>query len=64
MVILSAALRGIPEETVEAAIVDGANPFQIFFKIKVPQIKGTIIVVWTTMTGVWAVQGPWSSCFW
>ena len=50
MVILSAALRGIPEETIEAAIVDGANPFQIFFKIKVPQIKGTIIVVWTTIT--------------
>jgi alpha-glucoside transport system permease protein len=50
MVILSAALRGIPEETVEAAIVDGANPFQIFFKIKVPQIMPTIIVVWTTIT--------------
>lgn len=50
MVILSAALRGIPEETVEAAIVDGANPFQIFFKIKVPQIMPTILVVWTTIT--------------
>jgi len=50
MVILSAALRGIPEETVEAAIVDGANPFQVFFKIKVPQIMGTIVVVWTTIT--------------
>ena len=50
MVILSAALRGIPEETVEAAIVDGATPFQIFFKIKVPQIMGTIVVVWTTIT--------------
>ena len=50
MVILSAALRGIPEETIEAAIVDGANPFQIFFKIKVPQIMGTIVVVWTTIT--------------
>ncbi len=50
MVILSAALRGIPEETVEAAIVDGANPFQIFFKIKVPQIMPTIVVVWTTIT--------------
>ncbi|WP_305968289.1 MULTISPECIES: carbohydrate ABC transporter permease [unclassified Mameliella] len=50
MVILSAALRGIPEETVEAAIVDGANPFQIFFKIKVPQIMPTIMVVWTTIT--------------
>ncbi|WP_417239721.1 carbohydrate ABC transporter permease [Celeribacter halophilus] len=50
MVILSAALRGVPEETIEAAIVDGANPFQIFFKIKVPQIMGTIVVVWTTIT--------------
>jgi alpha-glucoside transport system permease protein len=50
MVILSAALRGIPEETIEAAIVDGANPFQLFFRIKVPQIKGTILVVWTTIT--------------
>jgi len=50
MVILSAALRGIPEETVEAAIIDGANPLQVFFKIKVPQIMGTIVVVWTTIT--------------
>ena len=50
MVILSAALRGIPEETVEAAIIDGANPFQIFFQIKVPQIMSTIVVVWTTIT--------------
>ena len=50
MVILSAALRGVPEDTIEAAIVDGANPFQIFFKIKVPQIMSTIVVVWTTIT--------------
>ena len=50
MVILSAALRGIPEETIEAAIVDGAGPMQIFFRIKVPQIRGTIMVVWTTIT--------------
>lgn len=50
MVILSAALRGVPEETIEAAIVDGANPFEVFFKIKVPQIMGTIVVVWTTIT--------------
>jgi alpha-glucoside transport system permease protein len=50
MVILSAALRGIPEETLEAAIIDGAGPLQIFFRIKVPQIRGTIVVVWTTIT--------------
>lgn len=50
MVILSAALRGIPEETIEAAVLDGATPIQIFYKIKVPQIWGTIAVVWTTIT--------------
>ncbi len=50
MVILSAALRGIPEETIEAATLDGASPTQIFFKITIPQIWGTIAVVWTTIT--------------
>lgn len=50
MVILSAALRGIPTQTIEAAILDGASPFQVFFKIKVPQIMGTVVVVWTTLT--------------
>lgn len=50
MVILSAAIRGVPEDTIEAAVLDGANPFQIFFKIKVPQIMPTIVVVWTTVT--------------
>ncbi|MEM7463705.1 MAG: sugar ABC transporter permease [Pseudomonadota bacterium] len=50
MVILSAALRGVPEDTIEAAIIDGAGPFQIFFKIKIPQIMSTIVVVWTTIT--------------
>lgn len=50
MVILSAALRGVPEETLEAARIDGANGFRIFFDIMIPQIKGTIVVVWTTIT--------------
>ena len=50
MVILSAALRGIPEETIEAAVLDGASGIQIFFRIMVPQIWGTIAVVWTTIT--------------
>lgn len=50
MVILSAALRGIPEETLEAARLDGANEVQIFFTIMIPQITGTLIVVWTTIT--------------
>jgi len=50
MVILGAALRGIPEETLEAAVIDGATPRQIFFKIMIPQIWSTIAVVWTTIT--------------
>ena len=50
MVILSAALRGIPEETLEAARIDGASDIRIFFDIMIPQIMGTIVVVWTTIT--------------
>lgn len=50
MVLLSAALRGVPEETVEAAVLDGATGVQIFFKILIPQIWSTIAVVWTTIT--------------
>ncbi|QPC81651.1 sugar ABC transporter permease [Phototrophicus methaneseepsis] len=50
MVVLSAALRGVPEETLEAARIDGANEIRIFFNIMVPQIMGTILVVWTTIT--------------
>ena len=50
MVILSAALRGIPEETIEAAIIDGAGLVQLFLRIKVPQIVTTIAVVWTMVT--------------
>jgi alpha-glucoside transport system permease protein len=49
-VILGAALRGIPEDTIEAATIDGAGPFKIFYRIMVPQIMGTIIMVWTTIT--------------
>jgi len=50
MVILSAALRGVPEETIEAATIDGAKGWHIFFYIMVPQIWPTIAVVWTTIT--------------
>ncbi|MGO7800637.1 ABC transporter permease subunit, partial [Rhizobium ruizarguesonis] len=49
-VIVSAALRGIPEETIEAAVIDGANGWQIFWRIMVPQVWGSIAVVWTTIT--------------
>ena len=49
MVIFSAALRGVSQDTIEAAEIDGANPFQMFFRIKLPQIYSTVVVVWTTL---------------
>ena len=50
MVILSAALRGVPQDTIEAARIDGATELQIFFKILIPQVLSTLVVVWTTIT--------------
>ncbi len=49
MVILSAALKGIPADVLEAARIDGANEIQIFFRVIVPMISPTIFVVATTM---------------
>ena len=49
MVLFSVALKGIPEELLEAGRIDGANEFQIFFRIMIPFIQGTIISVWTTI---------------
>ena len=49
MVIFSAALKSVPDDLLEAARIDGANEINIFFKIIVPYIKGTIITVTTTV---------------
>ena len=48
-VILSAALRGIDTTLLEAARIDGANAWQAFWRIKVPLIWPTIVVVGMTM---------------
>ncbi len=48
-VITSAALKGIPMDIIEAARVDGANPWQIFTRIQVPMISSTITVLIVTM---------------
>jgi len=48
MVLLSSAIKGVPEETIEAARIDGATEFQIFRRVVIPQIKGTIITVFIT----------------
>ncbi|MDQ0680258.1 alpha-glucoside transport system permease protein [Arthrobacter pascens] len=50
MVILSAAIKGVPVELVEAARLDGANPWQQFRNVTVPGIRGALVVVLTTIT--------------
>jgi alpha-glucoside transport system permease protein len=49
MVVLSAAIKAIPDEIIEAARIDGATEFQAFRKIVVPTILPTIVVVTTYM---------------
>ena len=49
MVILSAALKGIPAEMLEAARVDGAGEWRVFWRIILPMLGSTIAVVATTM---------------
>lgn len=49
MVVTSAAIKGIPDELLEAARIDGANELQVFFRITIPYIRGTIITVATTL---------------
>jgi alpha-glucoside transport system permease protein len=49
MVLLSAAIKGVPEDTVEAARMDGATEIQTFFRIIVPQIWGTVVTVFITV---------------
>ena len=49
MVILSAAIKAVPTELLEAARVDGATTSQIFWKVTLPQISTTIGVVVTTL---------------
>ena len=49
MVLLSAAIKNVPEDTIEAARIDGASEIQIFWRVTVPQISSTIMVVLTTI---------------
>jgi alpha-glucoside transport system permease protein len=50
MVVLSAAIKGVPADLLEAARVDGASEVQVFWRITLPQITTTIAVVVTTLT--------------
>jgi alpha-glucoside transport system permease protein len=49
MVLLSAAIKNVPEETLEAARIDGATEVQIFWRVIIPQVASTIAVVLTTI---------------
>jgi alpha-glucoside transport system permease protein len=49
MILLSSAIKGVPEDTIEAARIDGAGEWQIFSRVVIPQIKGTIITVFITV---------------
>ncbi len=49
MTLFSAAIKGIPGEQIEASRVDGANEWQVFTRIMLPSIQGTIITVSTTV---------------
>jgi alpha-glucoside transport system permease protein len=49
MTILSAAIKGVNAEILEASRVDGANEWQVFWEILFPSIQTTVVVVTTTM---------------
>jgi alpha-glucoside transport system permease protein len=56
MVILSSAIKGVPEEILEAARIDGAGEWQVFRSVVFPAISSTVVVVITTVViTVWKV---------
>jgi alpha-glucoside transport system permease protein len=49
MVVFSAAIKGVSTEVIEAARLDGASEIQLFMKVVIPMIRGTIVTVTTTI---------------
>jgi len=49
MVILSAAVKGVPQELLEAARIDGASELRVFFRVIIPVIMPTILTLATTV---------------
>jgi alpha-glucoside transport system permease protein len=50
MVVLSAAIKGVPAEQMEAAELDGTNAWQRFINVTVPGIRSSLVVVLTTIS--------------
>ncbi|WEV63579.1 carbohydrate ABC transporter permease [Bifidobacterium sp. ESL0732] len=59
IILMTNAFKAIPKELEEAAQVDGANIWQQFIHICVPQVKGTMTVV-----GIFAFVGAWNDFLW
>ncbi|MFD0330283.1 carbohydrate ABC transporter permease [Streptacidiphilus monticola] len=49
MVVLSAAIKAIPDEITEAAVLDGARGWRLFAHVTIPMIRNTLVVVLTTV---------------
>jgi alpha-glucoside transport system permease protein len=49
MTVLSAAIKAIPEDIIEAARLDGVNAWSMFRKITLPSVRPTVVVVLTTI---------------
>jgi len=50
MVVLSAAIKGIPQDIIEAARLDGVNAWQMFWRVTLPSIRPAVVVVFVTIT--------------
>lgn len=50
MVLISASIKGISMDIIEAAKLDGVNTWQMFANVTVPSIRPTLVVVYTTIT--------------
>jgi len=63
--LLFAGLQSIPKDVLEAAVVDGASPFKIFFNITIPFLKPTILILLIIQTmeslrafdTIWVITG-------
>ena len=53
------AFKALPREMIEAAEVDGANVWQRFWRVCVPQVKGTMALV-----GIFSFMGSWNDFLW
>ena len=49
MVLISSAIKGVPEDTVEAGRMDGASEVRIFWQIIFPQVRPTLVAVFITV---------------